>query len=233
MKVAAIIPAAGMGTRFIPGSNKPFYSLLGRPMLLWTLDAVSGVSEISEIIIAVKPSDMIETREILNRAGLRKPVRIAEGGRQRQDSVYNCLKLLGGDTDIVVIHDGARPLVTAKIISESIRALTDSKEIDGTIAAVPPKDTIKESGPDGSIARTPDRKGLWSVQTPQVFRYATILKAYDEAAKAGYYSTDDSALVERMGGRVIPVMGSYENIKITTPEDVLIAEAIMGRRRSE
>jgi 2-C-methyl-D-erythritol 4-phosphate cytidylyltransferase len=131
---------------------------------------------------------------------------------------------------LVLIHDGVRPFLTPRLITRTVEGL---RGFDGAIAAVPPKDTIKKADADGVVVKTLARDELWSVQTPQVFPYETIMKAYESASAEGFRSTDDSALVERTGGRVNIVMGSYENIKITTPEDLSVAEAFAKRRTSE
>ncbi len=226
MKVTAIVPAAGEGRRF--GANKPFVPLMGKPLFIWALIALEEAPEVSEVIPVFKDSDMGAGRELIKRHSLSKVKRIAEGGPERQDSVANALKLVSPETDIVLIHDGGRPLIEAALISRAIAALGDG---DGVITAMPPKDTIKEAGEDGTVGKTLDRRALWSVQTPQVFRREAILDAHRRAASEGFYSTDDSALVERYGRRVKVVMGSYRNIKVTTPEDIAIAEIFLRESR--
>lgn len=168
--------------------------------------------------------------------GLTKVDRIARGGKERQDSVYNGLKLIEDKNCIVLIHDGVRPLIEKKLIENAIKELSNSsvspagkgneQGVDGVILGVPLKDTIKEVG-DGIIRKTLKRGSLWAIQTPQVFRYKNILYAYDSAMNKGFYSTDDAALLEQYGGKIKVIMGSYRNIKITTPEDILIAEALL------
>jgi len=229
MKVTAIVPAAGAGRRF--GANKPFVLLRGKPLFLWALTALEEAPEISEIIPVFKDSDMGAGRELIERHSLSKVKRIAGGGPERQDSVANALKLISPETDIVLIHDGGRPLIETALISMAIAALADGPWGDGVITAVPPKDTVKEAAPDGVVLMTLDRRALWSVQTPQVFRRDIILRAYERASSEGFYSTDDSALVERYGGRVSILMGSYRNIKVTTPEDIAIAEVFLRESR--
>ncbi len=224
--IVAVVPAAGLGKRLGPGRNKTFLSILGKPVIIWTLEALSSVSEISEIIPVFRESDMESGLALCKRYRLSKVKRMAPGGKERQDSVYNGLRLLHGDTGLVVIHDGARPLASREIMIEAIKSVSG---FDGAVAGVPVKDTIKEAG-GGFIISTLKREGLWAIQTPQVFRYDSIIKAYNQAMGERFYSTDDAALIERAGGKVKIVMGSYENIKITTPEDVLTAEFLLRQR---
>lgn len=221
-KVIAIIPAAGAGKRF--GSNKPFYPLFGLPLIIWPLRVLESVNLVAEIIPVLKESDMEEGAELFERFNLSKIKRIAPGGKERQDSVYNALKLIKDKKSLILIHDGARPLIDDNLIIETIRCLGD---YDGIITGVPVKDTIKEvrlSEGDHIVTRTPKRETLWAIQTPQVFRYGILMKAYDDAMDKRFYSTDDSALVERIGGQIRVIMGRYENIKVTTPEDIAIIE---------
>lgn len=222
--VIAVVPAAGLGTRLGPGSNKVFLPLLDRPLLAWTLEALQAAEEIAEIIPVLKDSDMEQAWEMVERYGLTKIKRIARGGAERQDSVLSGLKLIQGPCSIVLIHDGARPLVEQALIRATIAAL---EGYDGAVAALPARETIKEADEGGLIRKTLIRQALWSAQTPQVFPYQGILEAYEEAAREGFRSTDDSALVERRGGRVRVVMGSQRNIKITTPEDLEVAEVLL------
>ncbi|MEK6673429.1 MAG: 2-C-methyl-D-erythritol 4-phosphate cytidylyltransferase [Nitrospirota bacterium] len=224
--VVAVVPAAGLGKRLGPGTNKPFLRILDKPIIVWTLEALSSVSEISEIIPVFKESDMESGVALCERYRLSKVKRIAPGGKERQDSVYNGLRLLHGDTDIVVIHDGVRPVIDSRLVKD---AITNLEGFDGVIVGVPVKDTIKEI--EGvSVKKTIKRGSLWSIQTPQVFRYSRIMEAYVRAMEEGFYSTDDSALMERTGSRIKIVMGSYDNIKVTTPDDIPVAEMLLKKR---
>jgi 2-C-methyl-D-erythritol 4-phosphate cytidylyltransferase len=216
MKVAAIIAAGGSGKRM--GQRKQFLPLAGKSVLEWTISAFKNASSISEIILVVSPDDL-ERAENLG-------VKITAGGAERQDSVKNGLKLISSDFDIIVIHDGVRPLITADIIEKSIK---EAKEFGACIVGVPVKDTIKRVGDDLFIEGTVDRDALWQAQTPQAFKYEIITRALKKAKGKGK-ATDDAKLVEDLGIKVKMVMGSYENIKITTPEDLVIAEAILRRR---
>lgn len=226
-RVVAIVPAAGVGTRFGTGTRKTFHSLLGKPLLIWSLEVLASVAEIGTIIPVVREEDRALTDELVARYAVPRVDPAIAGGKERQDSVRNGLRHLGRSFPVVLIHDGARPLVDGDLVKRLISAIDGA---DGAIAAVPVKDTIKEARPSGDeivVSRTLDRDLLWSVQTPQVFRHGTLLSAYEKATADDYYATDDAALVERYGGTVRIVMGSYRNIKVTTPEDVLIAEAFL------
>jgi 2-C-methyl-D-erythritol 4-phosphate cytidylyltransferase len=228
-KVIAVVPAAGLGKRFGAGTAKSFVELLGKPLVLWALGALEAYEGVDEVVPVLRPEEMGPGVKLFEGAGLAKVRRVAPGGRERQDSVGNALKLIGDEADAtVLIHDGARPMLDAALIRAALEGLSGG--FDGSVAAVPLKDTVKEADPDGMVRSTLRRDALVAVQTPQVFRLGAIARAYEEAAKEGFYSTDDSALVERMGGRVRLVMGSYENIKVTTPEDLAVAELFLKRR---
>jgi len=224
MRVGAIIAAGGRGKRMNAGISKQFLAIKGRPILYYTLSTFEFVDRIQEIILVVGKADLQYAREeIVNRYRFRK-VKIAEGGNERQDSVYNGLRGLSPQTDIVVIHDGVRPFIAKAIIEKSIEAAREHKAVG---VAVPVKDTIKVVGEGNIIKNTPDRKTLWAMQTPQSFDYGLICQAHERARREGYYGTDDTVLVERMGLPVTVVEGAYENIKITTPEDIVIAETLV------
>lgn len=221
-QVTALVPSAGSGKRF--GAKKTFFSFHGKPVIVWTLEALDAVPEVTDIILAVKKADIPEARKIIKKAGLAKVKTVIAGGIYRQDSVWNGLKLVSADTDLVLVHDGARPFVEPQSISKLINALLKDPDCDGVVPGLMPRDTIKEVSPDGLIRRTLNRAELMAVQTPQVFRYDILREAYENAMSAGVYATDDSALVEAMGGRVKVMPGWPRNIKITTREDIILAE---------
>jgi 2-C-methyl-D-erythritol 4-phosphate cytidylyltransferase len=229
-KVIAIVPAAGLGRRFGSGTNKPFQTLGEKPLIVWSLKALEAVEEICEIIPVLKSEDMELVQRLLEEEGFSKIKRIAAGGKERQDSVYNGLKHIEDKNSIVLIHDGVRPLISTYLVEELIKQMSEAvrnkEECDGIIPGVPVKDTIKETE-DGFVKKTLKRGSLWAVQTPQVFPCKTILNAYDKAERERYYATDDAALIERYGGKIKIVMGSYANMKITTPEDLVVAEALV------
>lgn len=229
--VTAIIPAAGIGRRFGQAGRKQYTSLEGRPLIAWVLDALESHPRIRDIIPVVRDDDLPALEEALVRGGYKKVQEPVIGGAERQDSVYNALKALESPAPLILVHDAVRPFISQPLITRTIEA---TKGHDGAIAAVPPKDTIKQGVADPSsggvmVDSTIERHTLWSVQTPQVFRSDVLRRAYDDAMNAGEYSTDDSALVERMGGRVAIAEGYYENIKVTTPEDMAVADAILKR----
>jgi len=227
MKVTAIIPAAGRGERMNSDVHKPLLTLVDRPVLAHTLDVFEACDRIDDIIVVVSV-DMIGTcrTDVVDAYGYEKVTALLPGGESRQESVYNGLLASDEECDIVVIHDGARPLVTPEVIEQSIELCVDSNAV---IAAVPPKETIKR-GEDGFVVSTLDRSKLWSVQTPQTFRRDLIMKAYEQARETNFIGTDDASLVERLGEPIQILMGSYDNIKITTPEDLLFAERLLGRK---
>lgn len=225
-KVLAIIPSAGMGRRM--GSKKKNYlDLLGRPVLAHTLKPFEDCPLVNSVIIVVPPSDEAFCRtEIVEKYGFKKVIAVVAGGAERQDSVGNGLTAAGDEWDVILVHDGARPLVTRKIIEGTVLAAISE---GGSIAAVRVKDTIKEvSG--WFVKRTIPRDTLWSVQTPQAFQANILKKAFTLAKEDGFIGTDESSLVERLGEKVVVVEGSYENLKITTEEDLIVAERILKNR---
>jgi 2-C-methyl-D-erythritol 4-phosphate cytidylyltransferase len=196
-------------------------------LLAWTLSVFETSSRIQEIIVVVPPDRKEQCRkEILLPYHISK-ARIVSGGRERQDSIQNGFREIEEPCHLVVIHDGVRPFLDQKILD---RALNEAEKYGAAIVAVPVKDTIKIGDQKGMIQKTLDRNLLWSAQTPQVYKYQIIKQALEEASKEGFYGTDDSSLVERIGKPVRIVTGSYENIKITTPEDLIFGEAILRRR---
>ncbi len=236
-RVFALVPAAGIGKRFGTNKNKPFFILAGKPIIIWTLELLQSISEIDEIIPVVKEDDILTAAELIDAYGIRKVKQIMPGGKERQDSVYNGLRAVSDKGSLVLIHDGGRPFADADIVTSAIRGVG---EWEGVVAGVPVKDTIKEasscagaSGADETIVRlTLERNVLYAIQTPQVFPYNVIREAHEKARSEQFYGTDDASLVERCGGRIKIVKGSYCNIKITTPEDIFIAEALLKIQKS-
>lgn len=224
--VVAIVPSAGLGRRFGEGKNKPFETLGNKPVLIWALEVLEKTPEIIEIIPVLKESDMQAATELFKRYRITKIKRIAPGGKERQDSVFNGLHFIKDNGSVVLIHDGARPFLEPDTIRRALSALSG---YDGVVIGLPPKDTIKET--EGQLIRqTLKRDTLMAIQTPQIFFYQPLLAAYDRAMTESFYATDDSALVERNGGKIRVVRGEYTNIKITTPEDLVIAEAFLKMR---
>ncbi len=218
MKTVAIITAAGYGKRM--GQPKQFIELAGKSILERTLLAFDNCKLIDSIILVVNQEDVERATELT----VKKLKQVVAGGKERQDSVNNGLKVLPEEAEIIVIHDGVRPFVTTEIIENSIK---EAEKEGAVVVGVPVKDTVKQMSNDGAIIeRTLNRKRLWAAQTPQVFKKELILKAYAEGNK-NYQVTDDAMLVEKLGSPVKMVMGSYRNIKITTPEDLVIARAFL------
>lgn len=230
MKVSAIIPAAGQSRRMGLGTNKQFLTLGGKPVLAHTLTTFENCPEVQEIIIvAAEGEEDYCCQAIVEKYNFSKVAKVIKGGKERQDSVYRGILSLSPGVDIVIVHDGARPFVTAGMIQSSIDGCL---ETGGAIIAVPVKDTIKIVNEEQIVENTPPRETLWSVQTPQTFRYSLLREAHETAKREDFLGTDDASLLERLGKRVKVIRGSYENLKITTPEDLIIGEAILERRKS-
>jgi len=226
MKITAIIPAAGTGSRYSNKKNKLLENLKGIPVIIHTLRVISSVDEITEIIICTSMDLQDQIHNLIREYNIPKTKKIILGGQTRQQSVFNGLREIKntGEFNLVLIHDGARPLVSQEIIRESI---STALKKGAAIAAVPAKDTIKKINPDtGEVIETVDRQSLWNVQTPQVFRLNDIFGVHQ--AFKGDNMTDDSALMEKAGYKVYVCMGSYKNLKITTEEDLKIAEGFIG-----
>ena len=217
-KVGAIIVAAGESRR-MGGVDKVFAPLGGKPALARVLDAFESCDSIDQIVVVVSRENLERCRQLITEKGWSKPIEVCAGGRRRQDSVAAGLSQLD-NCEWVVIHDGARPLVTADLIERGLEA---AEETGAAVAAIPVTDTIKVAGDDRIVHQTPNRQNLWAVQTPQVFRFDIIAEAYRQVEGE---VTDDASLVERLGYQVKLYMGSYDNIKITTNYDLLMAEAL-------
>lgn len=227
--VTAIFPAAGSSTRMKSGVNKNFLQLGGAAILLRTLKTFSRVERVSNLIVVVGANEVQTVEKLLRGADGLKPWRVTVGGSERQFSIANGLKLLTDDAEIILVHDAARPLITTQTINAVIDA---AKIFGGAIVAVPAKDTVKVIDVEGFVRCTPPRSELVLVQTPQGFRRKILLDAYARAAAENFLGTDDACLVERIGARVKVVTGTYDNIKVTTPEDLDIAETFLRRRNS-
>lgn len=228
LMISAVIAAAGLGLRMDANLNKLYMKIGNMPILAISIKAFQNCDSIDEIVVVVRKEDINYCEnEIVKKYGYNKVKKIIEGGKSRQKSVYNGLKELNCDCGIVLIHDGARPFITDRIILENINT---AKNFNAACTAVPVKDTVKKSNKDNFVIETLERQNLWAVQTPQTFMFCTILDAHEIAIKDGFEGTDDAILVERMDMPVKLVMGDYNNIKITTPEDLIIAEKIMQKR---
>jgi 2-C-methyl-D-erythritol 4-phosphate cytidylyltransferase len=221
LKVGAIIAAAGESRR-MNGVDKVFALLGGKPALSYVLAAFEKCEAVSQIVLVVSKDNLAKCRQLISEKKYSKPIEVCAGGERRQDSVAAGLERLK-DCEWVVIHDGARPLVTKALIEEGLEA---AEETGAAVAAVPVTDTIKSAGDDRIVLETPPRQNLWAVQTPQVFRFGLISRAYQ---KAKGEVTDDASLVEALGNRVKLYTGSYDNIKITTASDLMVAEVLLKR----
>lgn len=226
--VAALIPAAGQGKRMGLAHNKQFINIKGMPAIFHTINTVIRSEAVNQLIlICAAGEEEFYHPDHLASYGITKPLRVVTGGKERQDSVYKGLLEIDEACDYVMVHDGARPLIENHLIKEAIGQAVLYKAV---VVGVPVKDTIKRTDAQGYIRETPVREGLWQIQTPQIFEKTILVNAYDKAMSEGFYGTDDASLVERTGTPVKMVLGSYENIKITTPEDVVLAEAFLKRR---
>ena len=220
---SAIIVAAGRGLRMGAGESKQYLSLGGRPILVHTLEVFERMPEAEEIVLVASEEEIGKARALVERYGVSKVAAVVAGGADRQGSVREGLKAVRDGAEWVMVHDAVRPFVRP----EHIRRLQAAMEESGAaVLAVPVKDTVKVVA-DGIVRETPDRSTLWAVQTPQAFRLALLRRAHDLALAEGLAATDDAMLVERLGAEVRVVEGDYRNIKITTPEDLLWAEALI------
>ena len=229
VKTAALIVAAGAGTRFGGSEPKVFAPLCGRPLLAWSLRAFGQHPGIETIVVVVAP-EFAERVSELCRAELTLPWQVVPGGLERRVSVHNgLLALRQFAPDLVAIHDGARPLVSAEVISNSLEVAQHRGAALGTVDVV---DTVKRVDADHRITATLDRSELQLAQTPQTFRYDLILRAHEQAALEGWEVTDDAMLIERLGHPVYASRGDWRNLKITVPEDLLMAQRIMAEQPS-
>ena len=210
---SAIIPAAGNSTRMAMGQSKQFLPLLGKPAIVYTLQAFEQAKSVDEIILVCRDED----KEQL-------------GGTSRQQSVFSGVRACASQTEYIIIHDGARPLITWDLIE---KVTADAFTYGAAALGVPVKDTIKVTNAQGFATATPDRSTLWAVQTPQVFEKTSYLSAVKQAIQQEADYTDDCQLMEQLGNQVHLCMGSYENIKLTTKEDLIVAQAILNQRNTE
>jgi len=221
-KVAAIIVAAGESRR-MGGVDKAFALLGGKPVLARAADAFQKCSSVHQVILVVNEQNLERCRQLVAESGWSKVTGVCPGGERRQDSVAAGLSHLS-HCDWVIIHDGARPLVTMDLIEGGLDA---ARETGAAVAAVPVTDTIKAAGDDRIVHQTPPRRNLWAVQTPQVFGFDIIAEAYRQAKDE---VTDDASLVEQLGYKVKLYMGSYDNIKVTAPDDLTLAEILWQKQ---
>ncbi len=225
MKVCAIIPAGGQGTRMGGMAPKQFQALRGKPILHYTLRTLQESGLIDSLVLVVPKKEL----EIARADWLEHPPvvkQIVAGGEKRQDSVFNGYQSLPTDTDIVLVHDGVRPFLSKEMIQETIHI---AGEFGAAITAIPVHDTLKQVDGSGLVQRTVERDGLWRVQTPQAFRYDLLGEAFRKAQADSFYGTDEGALIEYLGQEVRVVDGSEWNLKITCPEDLILGESIVEK----
>ena len=222
--IGAIVVAAGSSSR-MEGVDKTFAPLLGQPLIAHTLDCFELFPSITEIVLVLAAHSVETGRELVRNRQYRKVSQVCAGGARRQDSVRAGLEALQ-PCDWVMVHDGARPGLDAALLQRGLEAVTAS-EHGGAVAGVPVKDTIKVVSQEGDVTATPPRETLWAAQTPQIFSYDLLQQAH---AQFTGDATDDAMMVESLGHKVRMFLGSYENLKVTTPEDLVVVEALLGRR---
>ncbi|MEK4172891.1 2-C-methyl-D-erythritol 4-phosphate cytidylyltransferase [Lysinibacillus sp. FSL L8-0312] len=225
MQYEVVLPAAGSGKRMGAGQNKLFLKLLEKPILIHTLEVFQQDPFCTGIWLAVKPEERTYIQELLEQFEITKVKGLPDGGAERQHSVHSCMKEMQ-QVDIVLVHDAARPFITHGIIASLVQS---AHEFGAAIAGVRAKDTMKKVR-NGIIEETVDRDSLWMIQTPQAFQFDLIVEAEDVAEKVGFLGTDEAMLVERLGHAVHIVESSYENVKMTTQEDLIFGEAILRKR---
>lgn len=226
MKTHVIIPAAGAGTRFGSDVPKPLLLLKGKEAILYSLEIFDTCSLVEGIVVVAPVEKIADFENVIKKGAFKKPVKVVAGGKSRYESVNNGLKVLDPNIDFVLIHDGARPLVSLKVVEDAIKTCYATKAV---VVGVPLKPTIKRIDlRSKEIDTTLDRSILWEAQTPQVFAYELLTQAHRQGIGLDVEATDDAFLVERFGAKVKMIEGEYRNIKLTTPEDLKIAEALLG-----
>ena len=228
MRTVAIIPAGGVGKRLGSSIAKQYLLLDGVPVIARTLKIFQQSKIIDEIFLVVPQDDLISAqKQLVDKYDLTKVVTIVAGGKERQDSVRKGLSAIVDRCDVVIIHDGVRPLLTEEMLNQVVVA---AKSDGASSIGVKVKDTVKQTTNDDLVEATLPRNNLWLTQTPQAFSFDVLQKAYAAAVNDKFYGTDDASLVERIGVKVKMIAGSYENIKITTPDDLIIAEAFIKNK---
>jgi 2-C-methyl-D-erythritol 4-phosphate cytidylyltransferase len=229
-RLAVVVVAAGKGSRMRTHESKQYLELNGKPILVHTLTLFQQIAAVDSIVLVTGADDIERCNGYVRQYGLNKVHQVVIGGRERQDSVYRGLRAIDAQTEWVMVHDGVRPFAAEEHIHACWHKAMES---GAAVLAVPVKDTIKVVDSAGTIQSTPDRRSLWAIQTPQAFRLALLIQAYEQAEKEDFTGTDDAMLVERIGTPVQVVEADYYNIKITTPEDLPWAEWIIHNVRGE
>ena len=218
-KVTLILAAAGVGKRMGLSYPKQFLEYNNKPLFVTPLEVAQSSNIIDEIILVTNEENIKLVEDICKKYNITKVKDVVAGGKERQNSIYNALRK-DKNSDIILVQDGVRPFLKAKYIEKSCELLDKETDLAGVVVGVPVKDTIKVVGIDGEILATPNRSGLIAVHTPQTFKGDILKKAYEQAEKDGFLGTDDSSLVERLNLKVKTLIGDYDNIKITTQEDL-------------
>lgn len=222
---AAVVVAAGGTGRRMGGVRKQYTELLGQPILLHSLRPFLAHPSIVCAVVALPADDAADPPAWLT--GLDERVIVVAGGAERGESVHHGLRAVPDSVDVVLVHDAARPLVTTEVIDRALRGAATGV---GAVVGVPVTDTLKQVDATRRVVGTPDRSVLWAAQTPQAFPRTLLLEAYERAEKEGFRATDDAALVERYGGTVVMVEGAPDNLKVTRPADLIVAEALLRAR---
>ena len=234
--IAAIVAAAGLGLRMGNDTPKPYLQLGGKPILVHTLGVFEKITEIREVALVVHPAELDYCQEkVISPYGFKKVLRLVPGGKERQDSVYNALKALKNEDDleIVLVHDGVRPFITPEQVCRVIQA---ARTFGAAVLGLPAQDTLKTVTAEGEVRQvrqTLERKDIWQIQTPQAFQAALLRRAFVTAYSRSFYGTDEASLVEALNQPVVVVPGSPLNLKITTPDDLALAEAILPLMRKK
>ncbi|MDD5167358.1 MAG: 2-C-methyl-D-erythritol 4-phosphate cytidylyltransferase [Syntrophales bacterium] len=227
LKTVAIIPAGGAGRRLKKNVSKQYVLLHGLPLLVHTLKRFQISDMIHEVFLVVPPDDVdVMWTSVIEKYGLTKIVKVLPGGKERQDSVRSGISAIENDIDIVIIHDAVRPFISQELIRQVVMEAAKSGAV---VVAVPVKETVKLCKKGNMVASTPSRNQVWLAQTPQAFQREIIIRAYEAALKDGFYGTDDAGLVERIGLDVKIIPGTYDNIKITTPDDLMLARVLIKK----
>ena len=225
--VTAIVLAAGRSTRMGGGPNKQFIEILGKPLVCYSLAAFEQCCAVDAVVVVRRPDCAAQAEQVVQRFGFKKVVAFADGGVERQNSVWNGLEKCDRTTEIVAVHDGARPLATPALIEATVAS---ARSLGTGIAATKVVDTIKEANADKTVLRTVDRTKLWAMQTPQTVRFTLLRQAYAKVFEKQLVVTDEAAAVELLGHRVDLVETAFLNLKITTAADLAIAEALIRQR---
>ena len=223
MSVSAVIVAAGTSKRMNDGVDKLAVQLSGKPLLAWTISRFESAEIIDEIIVVTKKDEIAKVKEMTKSEGFRKVTSVVKGGAYRQQSAQNGLNAVSTDSKVVLIHDGARPLIRTSDIKKIVES---AKENGAALLAVPSKDTVKEVQ-NGIVTQTLPRESVWLAQTPQGFRKELLQEAFSSAEKEGYIGTDDASLVERIGKDVAIVEGHSSNIKVTVTPDIGVVQSLL------